>query len=275
MKHTPSSAMNASSPMRAAIEMRGAIDGFAVRYAARRVAAGARPDPLLKVFAQMQKAGRAGDYAAMTALDYRLHLAIVQLADVPGLVEAWEVIVRQQEHFRIETTRRCWPDLSVLSEAHQPIVDAVCAGDQGSAEDAARAHLEAVWYRLAEQSDDPSLPSDPLAWASTYVAFHLQEPIRLEFLARYVAKTSAGHLARLFRNRYGKGFTEYVRGLRMQKAAEMLVRSQEPVGRIAAQVGYQDGSRFARHFARHYRLNPLAYRKRFGGADAGAEREKG
>ena len=59
-----------------------------------------------------------------------------------------------QEEFRVQSIRICWPDLNVLFEAHRPIVDAICAGDQALAEDAAKAHLDAVWYRLAESTDD-------------------------------------------------------------------------------------------------------------------------
>lgn len=46
-----------------------------------------------------------------------------------------------------------------------------------------------------------------------YVALHLGEPIRLGFVARHVANTSPGHLARLFHQKHGVNFTEYLRGL--------------------------------------------------------------
>ena len=254
------------TPMRAVTEMRAAIDGFAARYAARRVAKGADKRPLLHAFKQLQHAAAGDDYRRMAEADRELHLAIVRLADVDGLVDVWESAARTMERFRVESIRVCWPDLNVLFEAHRPIVDAVCAGDQVLAEDAARAHLDAVWYRLAEMKGDASLPDDPLARACTYLDFHLQESIRLGFLAKYVAKTSPGHLSRLFRQAHGMSYTDYLRELRLQKAARLLLGSSQPVGRVAAVVGYRDASRFAQHFRRRFGLSPRAYRRRFGGA---------
>ena len=252
--------------MRAVTEMRAVIEGFAARYAAMRVASGTKPTELLATFSAMQKTAQAADYDEFMQIDRRLHLAIVKLAEVPGLSEVWLHIAQRQRRFHVESIRACWPDLNVLFEAHRALVDAVCSANEVAAEDASRAHLDAVWYRLAELTGDPSLPNDPLARACTYMMFHLQEPVRLEFLAEYVAKTSPGHLSRLFRQEHGMNFTEYLRDLRMRKAVALLLRSHQPIKRIAEQVGYLDGSRFARHFAQHFGLTPLAYRKQFGQA---------
>jgi len=67
------------------------------------------------------------------------------------------------EHFCVETLANCLPDLTVLVEAHRPIVDAICAGNVAAAEDAARSHLDAVWYRLADAGNNPLLLDDRLA----------------------------------------------------------------------------------------------------------------
>jgi len=252
------------TPMRAVTEMRAVVDAFAARYAAARVAAGADKKPLLAAFQRLQKAARRNDYRGVIEADRELHLAVVHLADVGGLSEAWKAAAAQMERFRVESIRICWPDLNVLFEAHRPLVDAVCAGDQALAEDAAKAHLDAVWYRLAEWSDDASLPDDPVARACTYLDFHLHEPLRLSFLAQHVAKISPGHLARLFRRRHGVSYTDYLRELRMQKAADLLGGTKSAIGRIAARVGYEDPSRFATHFRRRFGLTPRDFRHQFG-----------
>lgn len=251
------------TPMRAITEMRAVVDAFASRYAAIRVAAGADKRPLLDAFKRLGEVGRAGDHRRVAESDRALHLAIVQLANVEGLMQVWETAANVQERFRIESIERCWPDLTVLFEGHRALVDAVCAGDALAAEDAARAHLDAVWYRLAEMRGDDSLSDDPLARACAYLEFHLQESIRLDFLARYVAKISVGHLARLFRERFDCSFTEYLRELRMHKAVKLLTGGTQLIGHIAALVGYTDPSRFAQHFRRRFGLSPRAYRQRF------------
>jgi AraC-like DNA-binding protein len=251
--------------MKTATELRAVVDAFAARYAARRVAAGAEKKPLLDAFRRMQRAAAAEDYDAMAAADRQLHLAIVSLAGIDGLAKTWHAAAEPMERFRVESLERCWPDLNVLFEAHRGIVDAILAGDPVSAEDAARGHLDAVWYRLADTSDDGSLADDPLARACTYLDFQMQEAVQLAFVAEHVARTSPGHLGRLFRQKYGISFTEYVRELRMHKAVRLLTTTSQPIGRIAKIVGYADASRFGVHFRHRYGLAPRAYRQRFGG----------
>lgn len=246
--------------MRAVTELRATLDAFAARCAAIRVAAGADYGALLDAFAHLQRATKTEKYEAIAESDLALHLAIVELADVEGLREVWKMAAKVQNAFRIESIRTCWPDLNVLLEAHRPIVDSICDGNAVLAEDIARSHMDAVWYRLAEQTGDASLPNDPLARATTYMEFHLSETVRLSLIARYFAKTTPGHLARLFRQRYGHSFREHLRGLRLRKASEMLLRTTLPIGRIAAITGYRDPSRFAEDFRRQFNQSPREYR---------------
>jgi AraC family transcriptional regulator len=72
------------------------------------------------------------------------------------------------------------------------------------------------------------------------------------------------HLSRLFRQRYGVSFQNYVLRLRLEKAAELLQSTQLPVARVALRVGYRDVSRFGQHFRRSYRCTPSAWRARIG-----------
>ena len=253
------------SPLKAVTELRAVCEGFASRYAAVRVASGADPSAVLAAFRRLQNAAESDDHERFSKLDKNLHREIVFLADVAGLEDTFLIINRRLDAFRTSTIREYWPDLNTLFESHRRIVDAICAGDPMAAEEAARAHLEAIWYRLAEHTADPSLPNDPLTQATTYMAFNLHEPLQLSFLAKYVAKTSVGHLARLFRDETGKSFTEYLRDLRLRRAVKTLTRSPQPIGQIARSVGYNDASRFARHFAEQFGMTPREYRKRFGG----------
>ena len=257
--------------MKTATELRSVVDAFAARQAARRVAAGGDKRPLLATFRRMQQAAAADDYAAMAAADRALHLTIVELAGVDGLAATWRAAAEPMERFRVRSLEQCWPDLHVLFEAHRGIVDAILAGDTVAAEDAARTHLDAVWYRIANTSADGSLPDDPLARACAYLDLHMQQPVHLAFVAEHVAGTSPGHLGRLFRRRHGMSFTGYIRELRMHKAVGLLTGTSQPIGHIARIVGYADASRFALHFRRRYGLTPRAYRTSFGGVRAASE----
>lgn len=251
--------------MRPLTDLRAVLDAFAARQAAERVGDGADKQPLLHAFKRLQQAAVEGSHRRMAAADRQLHETIVQLADVPGLEASWQAAADANEPFHLDTLARCWPDLTILFEAHRGIVDAILAGDALAAEDAARRHLDAVWYRLAELGEAGFLPDDPLERACTYLELHMAEPVKLSFLAEHVARTSSGHLARLFRETRQTTFSRYLQELRMHRAVGLLTSTAESIGRIARLVGYADSSRFTLHFRRRYGLTPRAYRRRYAG----------
>ena len=111
-----------------------------------------------------------------------------------GLVAAWEVVHRREEEFHRETIRTCWPDLNMLLDLHRPLLSAIVAGDSEAAQNAIRVHLEVVWYRLRQEPGELSINRDPLAVACAYLALHMQEPVRLSFVAKSVSRVSVSHL---------------------------------------------------------------------------------
>ena len=56
----------------------------------------------------------------------------------------------------------------------------------------------------------------------------------------------------------------YVARCRAERAAALLIQSDEPIADIAVAVGWTDPVYFARRFHQHYGLAPREYRKRFG-----------
>ena len=50
--------------------------------------------------------------------------------------------------------------------------------------------------------------------------------------------------------------------LRMDRAAELLVRTQETVTQIAEQCGYPDSLAFTKMFRKSYQMSPTEYRER-------------
>lgn len=251
------------TPMKAVTEMRTAIDGLAARYAAMHVENGLSPDPLLERFEEMVEVANSADYSRFRTADRVFHLSIIDMAGVEGMAETWHCISGYMNPFYAQTLRECWPDLNVLCEGHRPIVDSIADGDPSAAEHAAKSHLDAVWYRLAEIENDESLPDDALERACAYVVFHLHEPLRLNDVATSIARTSAGHLARLFRFHRGMSFTRYIRELRLQKARELMLTTKMSIQQISRQVGYSDPSRFGKHFRSRFSITPSEYRSHF------------
>jgi two-component system response regulator YesN len=174
----------------------------------------------------------------------------------------WLVVWKGLQGFHQKGFEECFPDARILIEEHEHLVETIALGDPAAAEDAARSHVEAVWFRLAEQqSEKNASKSDPLQRAAAHLAFRMHCPLRLSYVAAKVAFTSPGNLSRLFRQRYGLSFQGYLQKLRMEKAAELLQSTRLPIATIARRVGYRDCSRFGQHFKRKFRFEPRRWRK--------------
>jgi AraC-like DNA-binding protein len=245
-------------------ELRAMLEGFAARHAASHATAEARQPTLLRaILKRLNASVRRRDYPGFRRADEELHTAVVAAADVPHLLEVWRVVWTGLQGFHRKGFDECFPDTRILIEEHEHLVDTIVLGDPVAAEDAARSHVEAVWFRLAEQQHQAdSAKVDPLQRAASHLAFRLHCRLRLSEVATKVAFTSAGNLSRLFRLRYGMSFRAYLQELRLGKAAELLASTRLPVGTIARRVGYRDFSRFGQHFKRRHGVEPREWRKR-------------
>jgi len=248
--------------LRGISELRAILEGFAARRAASHTSNEARqPKQLRAILKRLNAAVRRRDYAAFRVADEELHTTVVVAAAVPHLLEAWRVVWTGLQDFHRKGFDECFPDTRILIEEHEHLVDTITLGDPVAAEDAARSHVEAVWYRLAEQQHQAdNVKVDPLQRAASHLAFRLHCRLRLSEVAVKVAFTSAGNLSRLFRQRYGMNFRAYLQKLRLEKAAELLASTKLPVGTIARRVGYRDFSRFGQHFKRMYGVEPRRWR---------------
>jgi AraC family transcriptional regulator len=68
-------------------------------------------------------------------------------------------------------------------------------------------------------------------------------------------------LARAFRRAFGCTVGEYVRGLRIERAARQLADSDLPLAEIALAEGFSDQSHFSNLFRRHTGLSPFQFRR--------------
>jgi AraC-like DNA-binding protein len=82
----------------------------------------------------------------------------------------------------------------------------------------------------------------------------------LDELSR-AAGTSRSVLAERFQHLVGNPPMQYLTQWRMQLAANLLVRSNAPLARIAEDVGYQTDTAFSRAFRREYGVPPAAWRR--------------
>lgn len=75
---------------------------------------------------------------------------------------------------------------------------------------------------------------------------------------------SRSYIAHSFKNHTGKSFPEYVNSLRIESAKEMLENSSLSVAEIAAIVGFEERSYFAKCFARETGISPREWRQKYG-----------
>ena len=68
------------------------------------------------------------------------------------------------------------------------------------------------------------------------------------------------HFCRFFKKSVGKTVTEYINQYRTEKAAVLLVNTEEPIGSIGASVGFDDVNYFSRVFKRLKGISPKEYR---------------
>lgn len=93
-----------------------------------------------------------------------------------------------------------------------------------------------------------------------YIHEHLSENISLDILAT-VAHLSPFHFHRTFKYHVGENINEYIKRLRMERAATMLVDTDSAVTLIGQQIGYRNPAAFCRAFKQQYGNSPTEYRQ--------------
>jgi AraC family transcriptional regulator len=86
------------------------------------------------------------------------------------------------------------------------------------------------------------------------------EPLRIEDLAAEAAVHPV-HFVRAFREHFRCTPGEYVRRRRIERAASLLVDSEEPIACVAALAGFADQSHFSKLFRKHLGASPAEYRR--------------
>lgn len=92
-----------------------------------------------------------------------------------------------------------------------------------------------------------------------FIEEHGDRQLSLNEIAQSI-NVSPWHLCRLFKMATGTSVNQYLLGLRMQKAKELLETTCLRVKEIMNQVGIRDESHFARTFKKLFRVSPSQYR---------------
>jgi AraC family transcriptional regulator of adaptative response / methylphosphotriester-DNA alkyltransferase methyltransferase len=97
--------------------------------------------------------------------------------------------------------------------------------------------------------------------AAEIIAREYSRDLTVSNVARRIA-TSRRALQRAFLDAGRTSFRTQLAAVRMQRAARLLVMTDEPVQRIAAAVGYRQPAQFAKAFRRRFGCTPTEFRAR-------------
>jgi AraC-like DNA-binding protein len=95
--------------------------------------------------------------------------------------------------------------------------------------------------------------------AVDYVHQHYTETLSVKRVAR-MAGFSESYFSRLFKQREHQNFAEYVCGLRVERAKQLLAGTELDMRRVAELSGFHSPQYFARVFRRAHRMTPLEFR---------------
>jgi AraC-like DNA-binding protein len=97
--------------------------------------------------------------------------------------------------------------------------------------------------------------------AVAYMQRRCGEMISRDQVAEAVG-VSPSHFSRLLHRQTGRTFTDLLSQMRTQRAAELLVRTDWPLAKIALESGFSDQSYFTKVFRKHQGMTPGSYRRR-------------
>jgi two-component system response regulator YesN len=96
--------------------------------------------------------------------------------------------------------------------------------------------------------------------AKQYIRDNYGKNISLEDVSRAV-DISPYYFSRLFKEETGENFIEYLTGIRMEHARELLINPRYSMKEICSMIGYQDPNYFSRSFKKNVGVTPTEYRE--------------
>lgn len=113
---------------------------------------------------------------------------------------------------------------------------------------------------LAGNYDPRKSPADTMINnIKRYILDNCGMDLSLNAVAKAVG-LNPSYLSSFFKKETGMGFSEYIAGIRMKKAHELLCNTDMYIRDIARLIGYQDEKYFAMVFKQTYSVTPSKYR---------------
>ena len=240
--------------------LRATLEAFAVLQLREEFHQGQLMERLRGHLAQMHAHASHGDYEAFHETDMNLHRELVASCAMPTLTQSWELTVNATSKAVLKIKKTHWPSLMALYREHIYLLDAWQSEDPLVAERATHHHLEVGWYRLLISKGTIPPEGDAVDRVASFLSTHYASEIYVEWVARNIGFVSATHLSRRFRAQFGVAPYEWLRNLRLERAAQLLATTSEEVVKVGARVGYKNASHFTRDFRAKFKITPKKYR---------------
>lgn len=102
--------------------------------------------------------------------------------------------------------------------------------------------------------------SQDLNEAIRFIHESYHKPLDLAMVSNHVSLNYA-YFSNLFKKNIGKGFTEYLRDVRLDKARRLLAETDHKIVEVATMVGYESYKSFTRAFRDVMDMQPTEYRQ--------------
>lgn len=115
---------------------------------------------------------------------------------------------------------------------------------------------------LYSESSNASYENHIMEETKRFIEDHISEDLTLDTIARNFF-LSPYYFCRLFKRYTGMTVMEFTTSLRINKAREILEKTNQPIGIVARAVGYSDPNYFSRVFKKLTGMTPSKYRSSF------------
>ncbi len=162
--------------------------------------------------------------------------------------------------------------LILIPEKHLPPIKGIIAALESEFKDEKhfkepliKSYLKSLLILLCRYKTEPKTQSDGpdgfILGIAEYISENLSGEISLSALSRDFS-ISEGHLSRRFKEVMGVGLNEYIRFVRMQRAANLLTFTDDSITKIATSCGFNDSNYFSTVFKHIFGATPRKYRQK-------------
>jgi AraC family transcriptional regulator len=192
-------------------------------------------------------------------------------SQVFGAAGARQIIFRPQPHW-LEHLVACNTPLVESPHTNSPVFSQLgdrLLGEMQADDDFSAIACEGILLEIVAafgRDSTTSANGRPPAWlcaARDYLHQSALAPLRMQDIAR-VAGRHEVHVAREFRRFFGVSVGTYLRRLRTERVARLLLRPHLSISEIALECGFSSHSHLCREFKAHYGVTPSQYRRQSG-----------